>query len=192
MEKWKEIPGYDGKYEVSTHGNVRCVNYRNSGMSKVMKMHLTKHNYYMITLRQGGKNVNRSVHRLVALTWIANPNNLPEIDHINSNPSDNRVENLRWCTKEDNLSNPATKEKRQNTKVKSKPYSKNPLTEEKRRQISLAVSKPVVQMTMFRKDIREFESIIQAGKETSAHPSAINKCCRGKAKSAGGYKWRYK
>ena len=99
MEKWKEIPGYDGKYEVSTHGNVRCVNYRNSGMSKVMKMHLTKYNYYMITLRQGRKNVNRSVHRLVALTWIVNPNNLPEIDHINSDPSDNRVENLRWCTK---------------------------------------------------------------------------------------------
>lgn len=192
MENWKEIPGYDGKYEVSTYGNVRCVNYRNSGLSKIMKMHLTKHNYYMITLRQGGKNVNRSVHRLVALTWIANPNNLPEIDHINSNPSDNRVENLRWCTKEENLSNPATKEKRQNTKVKSKPYSKNPLTEEKRRKISLAQSKPVIQMSIFGKDIREFESIIQAGKETKAHPSAINKCCRGKAKSAGGYKWRYK
>jgi hypothetical protein len=47
-------------------------------------------------------------------------------------------------------------------------------------------------MSLFRKDIKEYESIIQAGKETNTHPSAINKCCRGKAKSAGGYKWRYK
>ena len=190
MEKWKEIPGYDGKYEISTLGNVRCINYKKTGVCKVMKMQLSKHNYYMITLRQGGKNVNRSIHRLVGITWIPNPNNLPEIDHINSDPSDNRVENLRWCTKEENLHNPKTLKKKR--EVCHKPYSRNPLTEEKRRQISLAVSKPVIQMSIFGKDIREFKSIIQAGKETKAHPSAINKCCRGKAKSAGGYKWRYK
>lgn len=192
MEKWKEIPGYDGKYEVSTYGNVRCVNYRRSGKSQLMKLQLSKHNYFMITLRQEGKNVNRAVHRLVALTWIPNPNNLPEIDHINSDPSDNRIENLRWCTKQENHQNPATIAKRKLIKPKSKPYSKNPITEQRRRQISLALSKPVVQMNLLRKVIREFESITQAGKETNAHPSAINKCCRGKAKSAGGYKWRYK
>ena len=105
MEQWKEIPGYDGKYEVSTYGNVRCVNYRRSGKSQNMKLSLSRHNYYMVTLRQQGKNVNRSVHRLVAITWIPNPKNLPEIDHINSNPSDNRIENLRWCTKEENYKN---------------------------------------------------------------------------------------
>lgn len=190
MEQWKEIPGYDGKYDVSTYGNVRCVNYRRSGKSQNMKLSLSRHNYYMVTLRQQGKNVNRSVHRLVAITWIPNPKNLPEIDHINSDPSDNRVENLRWCTKEENLTNPITIMKRR--LVKRKPYSKNPLTDERRRQISLSLSKPVIQMSLFRKDIKEYESIIQAGKETNTHPSAINKCCRGKSKSAGGYKWRYK
>ena len=192
MEQWKEIPGYDGKYEVSTYGNVRCVNYRRSGKSQNMKLSLSHHNYYMVTLRQQGKNVNRSVHRLVAITWIPNPKNLPEIDHINSNPSDNRIENLRWCTKEENYKNPATIAKRRNRKGTKGAYSKNPITDERRKEISLTLSKPVIQMDLFRRYINEYPSIKIAGEVTKVHYTAINKCCRGKAKSAGGYKWKYK
>ena len=171
MEKWREIPGYDGKYEVSTYGNIRCVNYRKTGKSQIMKMTLSRHGYHMITLRYQGKNVNRSVHRLVALTWIPNPNNLPEIDHINSIPSDNRIENLR---------------------TGSIPYSKHPLTEDKRLKISIRMSKPVIQMNGGGKYINEFKSITDAALQTKIHPGSINKCCRGKIKTAGGYKWEYK
>ena len=190
MEKWREIPGYDGKYEVSTYGNVRCVNFRKTGKSQIMKMTLSRHGYYMITLRYQGKNVNRSVHRLVALTWIPNPNNLPEIDHINSIPSDNRIENLRWCTKAENLMNPATIAKRKYTA--SIPYSKNPITEDRRLKISIRMSKPVIQMNGGGKYINEFKSITDAALQTKIHPGSINKCCRGKIKTAGGYKWEYK
>lgn len=190
MAQWKEIPGYDGKYEVSTYGNVRCVNYRKSGKSQNMKLSLSRHNYYMVTLRQHGKNVNRSVHRLVAITWIPNPNNLPEIDHINSNPSDNRLENLKWCTKEENLQNPFTIAKRKNKE--SVPYSKNPITDEARKRISERMSKPVIQMDLLGRYIGEYPSIKAAGEITKVHQAAINKCCRGKTRSAGRYKWKYK
>lgn len=187
MEKWKTIPGYEGKYEASDRGNIRSLN-RNK--TTIMRLTLTRHNYYMVTLRQNGKNVHRSVHRLIALTWIPNPNNLPEVDHINSIPSDNRLENLRWCTKEENMHNPATIEKRR--QAKKRPYSLTPISEERRAEISQRLSKPIIQMDRRWNFIREYSSIKEASLSTGIHQSTISNCCRGKGRTAGDFRWKFK
>ena len=107
---WKD---YDEHYEVSTEGQVR----NKRGM--ILKQHLHKDRGYMqITLTMNSKRVQHYPHRLVATTFIPNPDNLPEVDHINRIRTDNRVENLRWVTRSENCLN-------KNCRAESKSKEKN-------------------------------------------------------------------
>lgn len=109
MENWKSIPGYEGKYEVSDLGRVRSLNYRGkAGFVQVMRATINKHGYPVVGLH-GEKYKTCSVHRLVALAWLPNPEGLPEVDHINTIRTDASVRNLRWCTKSQNFSNEITR-----------------------------------------------------------------------------------
>ncbi len=99
---WKDIPGYEGKYQVSNTGRVRSLNYNGTGKTKVMKPSTNKLGYKRINLCKDGKKKKYSVHRLVALTFIPNPNNYPIINHKDENPSNNYYKNLEWCTYEYN------------------------------------------------------------------------------------------
>lgn len=97
-EIWKDIPGYEGEYKVSNMGNVySIIKHRLSSLMLNKTL-----GYLFVNLH--GKNYR--VHRLVALTFIPNPENKPYIDHINTIKTDNRVENLRWCTPMENTHNP--------------------------------------------------------------------------------------
>ncbi len=108
MEIWKPIPSYEGLYEASNLGRIRSVPHivkhpRNGEMEyqmngKIRKPRYDKNGYAIINLAKDGKIKTRKVHRLVAQTFIPNPNNYDQIDHINCKVYDNRVENLRWCT----------------------------------------------------------------------------------------------
>lgn len=189
MERWEYIPGYDNKYQVSTLGNVRVMNYRKTGEMRNMLLHSSRYGYKVVTLRQNGKNVLRSVHRLVALTFIPNPNNLPEIDHINTIRSDNRIENLVWCTKADNMSNPLTIE---HFHVKHMNHPPHVLSEDGKRKLLDAVTKSVVCIDPYLRTRTEYESITQASKETGVRVDSISKCCNGKIKTAGLKIWRFK
>lgn len=94
QEKWRDIHGTDGKYQVSNFGKVRST-------TKILKLYHTKCGYLIVNL--GSKNRHRLVHRLVAETFIENPNNKPQVNHINGDKTDNRVENLEWCTSSENI-----------------------------------------------------------------------------------------
>lgn len=107
-ETWKPVRGYEGLYEVSDWGNVRSLNYRRTGMVKLLKQRTNQFGYQVIGLNYDGKQHFNQVHRLVAEAFIPNPYNKPEVDHINTNRTDNRVENLRWVTKKENGNNPLT------------------------------------------------------------------------------------
>lgn len=99
MEEWKELYWIDKRYKVSNTGIIMR-------KEKQLKLGLRKGYRYVSILRK-----KYSVHRLVAQAFIPNPNNYPEIDHIDGNPENNRVENLRWVTRQQNELNPVTRER---------------------------------------------------------------------------------
>ncbi len=96
-EIWKDIPGYEGLYQVSSCGNVRSMNYRGLGKVKVLKTAEDKRGYTHVNLFKDKIPKTCQVHRLVAIAFIPNPNNLPQINHKDCNPRNNHIENLEWC-----------------------------------------------------------------------------------------------
>ena len=115
MEVWKEIKGYEGLYEVSSEGRVRS-----TGKKKGIMRPGTSKGYLKVGLTKDGSRKMYRVHRLVAFAFIPNPDNKPEIDHINGDRKDNRVENLRWMTHKENNNNPVTLEKRSEASIGNK------------------------------------------------------------------------
>lgn len=101
-EIWKDIKGYEGKYQVSNLGNVRSLNYNHTSELKLLKFGYAR-GYSRVTLWDNGLCRDYSVHRLVAQTFIPNPNNYPYVNHKNEIKDDNRVENLEWCTERYNI-----------------------------------------------------------------------------------------
>lgn len=111
METWKEIKGYEGLYEVSSEGRVRGLikgNYLtfkdSSGYQRVGLCIHSKQKWFL-------------VHRLVAQAFIPNPDEKPEVDHINCDRCDNRVENLRWVTSKENNNNPVTRKNKSDCRI---------------------------------------------------------------------------
>lgn len=97
-EEWRNIKGYEGKYQVSNLGRVKSLNYRQTGKEKIMNPGLLRKGYLGICLCKNGKQIPVKIHRLVAETFLPNPNNLPVINHIDENPANNRIDNLEFCT----------------------------------------------------------------------------------------------
>lgn len=113
MALWKDVAGYEGLYRVSEDGQVislpRTVVISNKTIhrrEKPMKVHMRGKRgllYCAVTLTKDGQSKTFSVHRLVANAFIPNPCNLPEVNHKDKNPLNNRVENLEWCTRQYNI-----------------------------------------------------------------------------------------
>lgn len=111
-EKFKDIKGYEGYYQVSNLGNVKSVtrfikyiNGRHRYVNeRILKTDKTKKGYLLVTLSANGINIKHSVHRLVALAFINNNNNKPQVNHIDGNRSNNNVNNLEWVSRRENVS----------------------------------------------------------------------------------------
>lgn len=97
-EKWKPVVGYEGLYEVSNFGRVKSLR-----RGIIMKLQINQDGYPYVGLFRDGKPKMKTVHRLVALAFLENPQNYPEVNHIDEVKHHNNVENLEWCTHKHNL-----------------------------------------------------------------------------------------
>lgn len=106
-EIWKDIPGYEGFYKVSNWGRIIGLYKRCYG--KILSPAKNSKGYKYVCLYKDGYSKCMKVYRLVALAFVPNPLNLPEIDHIDGSRDNDRAENLRWVTHKENVNNPITR-----------------------------------------------------------------------------------
>lgn len=170
-ENWFNIP-FDFDYEITKHGHIRNLNTGN-----VIKHFTNKYGYKYCTLSKGGKKKNISIHRIVASTFIPNPHNKPYINHINCNKTDNRVDNLEWCTPKENVFHA-----KQNG-LTSKPPSQSGKFGKLNK-----TSKPIRQMDVIGNVVRDYDCARDAIKY-GFMPSQISRCCNGVTEKYKGYKW---
>lgn len=97
QEIWRDVKDYKGLYKISSNGRVWSCR-----QNKVLKLHTCQSGYWFIGLHKAGKVKSYKVHRLVAQHFIPNPNNLPEVNHIDEDKSNNGVDNLEWTTHKEN------------------------------------------------------------------------------------------
>lgn len=178
QEIWKDIPGYEGYYQVSNLGNVksmkRVVERKNNGTGnlplkpKLLSPTTYPTGYKKVTLCKNDKRKYLFVHRLVAEAFIPNPNHYPYVNHKDENPSNNHVNNLEWCTNE---------------------YNMNYGTIGYR--ISLSKSKQVFQYDLNGNLLNIFYGASEAQRLTQISLSSILNCCKGTSKSAGGFLWSF-
>ena len=177
QEIWKDIYGYNGRYSVSNLGNVKRIytikyNKKNKKNEKIyieknMTLFTDKCGYKNISLIKDKKRKTKKVHRLVAEAFIPNPKNKPQINHKNGIKSDNTVENLEWCTHQENQTH-AWKTGLRKTPKKVNQYSLNG------------------------KLIKEWNSIKEIEKTLKIKWCNVNACCLGRRKKSHGYIWKYK
>ena len=170
---WKIIP-VDNNYEASNDGQIR-----DRENKKIISQWLDKDGYLIATL--SGKLYR--VHRLIALTFISNPNNLPVVNHKNFNKSDNHVANLEWVTYSENSQHSFTGNHRDIT-LQSWVKKVQPLAAE-------ASKTKIAQYDLQDNLLNVFNSQREASEKTGTCRSSITRCVTGHRKNAGGYKWKY-
>lgn len=179
-EIWKDIPNFDGLYMASNLGKIKRLprkiwNGKSFYLTKetITYGRKTPKGYMSIEISKPNddKRYLFQVHRLIALSFIDNPKNLPQINHINGVKDDNRLENLEWCDRK---------------------YNNNYGTHNSN--IAKSHSKPIIQYTLNGEFVREWESATVASRELEFPQSAINWCCLKKKKfnSCKGFLWKYK
>lgn len=174
QEIWKDVVGYEGLYKVSNLGNVISLNYRKTNKPKKLSYNVNHKGYLDVHLTKNRTSKHKIIHRLVALAFIPNPNNLPQINHIDGNKQNNNVNNLEWC---DNSQNQKHAYK---LGLKKKLFG-----------IDSPKHTKIYQYDLNGNFIKTWNYIKEASETLNICQSNISLCCIGSYKSAGGYIWRY-
>lgn len=172
MEEWRDIEGFEGLYQVSNKGRVRSLDHETNGKrycGRILSSGVSA-GYQLVRLSKGAEKISQRIHRLVAKAFIENPDNLPEVNHLDGNKNNNCVENLEWCTSKENKVHAWV-----TGLTKAPPAEKPKMVEQYDKDVLIAVYKSM-----------EIASLL-----LDISSEDICKCCKGKRKSAGGYIWKY-
>ncbi|MBP5311893.1 MAG: HNH endonuclease [Clostridia bacterium] len=170
MEFWKDIPGFENLYQISSNGRVKS--FRKSSKlhrvnEHILKPYLSNNGYYQVTLYSGTYKKKLLIHRLVADAFLPNPEHLPQVNHKDENRLNNNVDNLEWCTPAYNNSYGTAIHRAIDTK-----------------------SKPVIQLTLERVPLAIYRSAKTAAELLSFNAHSIRDCCNN-ASAGYGYYWEY-
>lgn len=184
-EVWRDIPGYEGRYQASNLGNIRSMNYGNrKGVVRKLKKRSNGKGYDVVYISDGERKAkNRKVHQLVALAFVPNPHGYPCINHKDENKRNCAAKNLEWCTIKYNNNYGTVKERISATKKLIPDVTKKAIE---------ACKKKVVKFTVDGEKIAEYDSVADAARIEHIDKSCISKCCRGVRKTAYGHIWEYK
>lgn len=181
--EWKEVVGYPD-YFVSTEGVIYKKTKRYGGEGFELKQSTGHHGYRRASLSNNGYRKTVPVHRIVAMAFIPNPANKPQVNHINGITSDNRLCNLEWVTSYENLFERHGGERRMERLRKKFKEIPQDLRIER-------VSKSVRQFDLQGNRIADFPSIKIAAESTGIFFGDIGNCCRKASLIAGGYQWAF-
>lgn len=189
-EVWKDVPDYEGKYQVSNKGRVK-----NVATGKILTPDLSNKGYYRVKLCDNGVKKRFQLHRLVAIVFVPNPNNHPIVNHKDLNPKNCCADNLEWCDYRYNNSYDHAYDKRVEARKKNGTYT---ITEETRKKMSdakvgkhSATSKNVIQLSKDGDFVSSFVSMMDASIKTGVCYTSITQVCKNERETAGGYKWKY-
>ena len=175
MDIWKDIEGYEGKYQVSNLGNVKSLGNNKSRKEKILRLRKDGGNYLTVVLCKNGEHKTCKLHRLVANAFLPKIDGKTHVDHIDGNRQNNNIDNLRWCTsKENNNFDLARKHKSEAMKGKTGAWKGKAGELHNRSKAVLCVETGQI-----------FGSAREAERELKVDNSSIGKCCLGKVKSAG-------
>lgn len=186
-EEWRDVVGFEGIYKISNKQRVLSLNRIvscNNGRTRTVKGKILKYNkdkngYITVTLTKNNYDKPYYLHRIIAQSFVENPNNYPQVDHIDGNHLNNNISNLRFCTMRMNLSYPkAHKHLCEAMAIKSKtdkPYTK----------------KSVVGIDIYDQSNIKFYDKIQDTKNDGFKPSSVSRCCRNKLQQHNGYRFMY-
>lgn len=188
MIEWRPIEGYEGLYEVSNKGRVRSLNYRHTGEAKILRLCKNKDGYLCVHLSKNGTRYAKQVHRLVASAFIPNIGDKPQVNHIDGDKTNNKVDNLEWVTGKENMQHAW------NTGLSK-------MTEDRKKKVSEAnkgSKHPQAKRVICVTTGEIFNYIREAERKYNIAHQSISDCCRGKRKTAGKHPatgeklvWRY-
>ena len=164
-EVWKDVPGYEGTYQVSNFGRVKR-SFAN-GKENILQGKTDKDGYVLVVLSRFQKKKFARLHRLVAEAFIPNPDNKPQVNHKDRNKQNNMVSNIEWATASENTIHCCA-------------------TGRGVRKVG------VLQYTRDMVLVSAWDSIRTASKNLGINEHNISSCCRKRLGTAGGFVWRYK
>lgn len=177
-EIWKDIPGYEGVYQVSNAGNVLSLNAYGHTIKRPLKQRLNRNGYLVVILNHKKHQYYVGVHILVAKTFIPNPEHKPQVNHKDGNKTNNHVQNLEWNTARENVQH-AIRTGLKNPQVLKGRFGKDH-----------SASKPVLQYDIKGNFIKKWDSRIDAAHFYNFNSAMISNCIAGRWQSCKGFIWK--